>query len=179
MAAGYTYADLATFPDDGMRRELLEGELLMSPAPRLRHQSISLRLTLGIGQHLEQHGGGRLFYAPCDVVLSERTVLEPDLLVVTDLQLEILTEANIQGAPALVIEIVSDSRIDRVRKRDLYERYGVIEYWIVDPDADRIEVFRRDGDRFAKPLIFEPGDALATPLIPGLVLDIASIFTQV
>ncbi|MHB8510592.1 MAG: Uma2 family endonuclease [Actinomycetota bacterium] len=178
MQGAYTYADLAAFPNDGMRRELLDGELLVSPSPKPRHQEVSLRLTLSIGNHVAHRGGGRLFYAPLDVVLSERSVLEPDLLFILDGQIEILTEANVQGAPALVIEIVSDSRIDRVRKRDLYERFGVAEYWIVDPEADRIEILRRDKDGFGKPIIVEPGETLTTPLIPGLSIDVSTIFAR-
>ncbi|MHB8511691.1 MAG: Uma2 family endonuclease [Actinomycetota bacterium] len=178
MPATYTYADLATFPDDGLRRELLDGELLVSPSPRPRHQDVLLQLALVIGNHLATHGGGRLYIAPLDVVLSDRTVLEPDLMIIANAQMEIVTEANVQGPPALVIEIVSNSRIDRVRKRDLYERYGVAEYWIVDPDADRIEVLKRDGDRFAKPIIVETGESLATPLVPGLSIDVSAIFVR-
>lgn len=176
--ASLTYADLASFPDDGLRRELLDGELLVSPAPRLRHQRIVGRLHFAIEAHLREHGGGQVYIAPADVVLSERTVLEPDLLFVSDQQLDILTEANVQGAPALVIEVLSDPRIDRVRKRDLYARYGVPEYWIVDPDADRVEVYRLQGDRYAKPEILEPGETLATPLVDGLAVDVAELLRR-
>lgn len=176
--AALTYEDLASFPDDGLRRELLDGELLVSAAPYRRHQVVSGRFHLVLANHLKEHGGGEVYYAPVDVVLTERTVLEPDLLVVTDDQLHILTDANVQGPPALVIEILSNPRVDRVRKRDLYARYGVREYWIADHDADRVEVYRLRDGRYGKPEIFEPGDTLSTPLLPGLTIDVAEIFRR-
>jgi Uma2 family endonuclease len=173
-----TYADLAAFPDDGLRRELLEGELLVSPSPRTRHQVISWRLTALIAQHLDAHGGGSAFAAPLDVVLDEHTVVEPDLFFVASDREGIITETNIQGAPSLVIEILSQPRIDRVRKRDIYARFAVPEYWIVDPDADRVEVHRLRGEGYAKPEIIEPGEVLTTPLLAGLEIDVAALFRR-
>lgn len=173
-----TYADLASFPDDNLRREIIDGELIVSPAPRLRHQRISGRLHLVFGNHIAAHGGGEIFYAPADVVFSDINVVEPDLLFVADDQLAILTEINIQGAPALVIEIVSDPRLDRVRKRDLYARFGVPEYWIVDPDADRVEVHRLGEVSYGKPEIFEPGETLTYDRLPGLQVDLQALFAR-
>lgn len=173
-----TYADLASFPDDGLRRELLQGELLVSPSPRVRHQRIVGRLHAQIAAHIDEHGGAEVLLAPMDVVLSNITVLEPDLLIVADRQSDIVTEMNIQGPPALVIEVLSDPRVDRIRKRDLYARYGVPEYWIVDPDADRVEIYRLEGDQFRKPEIIEPGEDLTTPVLHGLTIDLAKIFRR-
>lgn len=177
-AAGLTYADLASFPDDGLRRELLEGELLVSPSPKVRHQEVVGRLYVVLANHLARRGGGRVYVAPLDVVLSDRTVLEPDVLFVSEEQLGILTEANVQGPPALVVEVLSDPRVDRVRKRDLYARYGVPEYWVVDPDADRVEVYRLAGERYAKPEILEPGETLTTAALPDLRIDVAELLRR-
>jgi len=173
-----TYADLEAFPDDGLRRELLDGELIVSPSPILRHQEILGRLHLVMGNHLAQHGGGKLFLAPLDVVLSDHNVLEPDLLFVADAKRAILTVKNVQGAPSLVIEVVSNSRIDRVRKRDIYARFGIGEYWVVDPEADRVEIYRLDGERYAKPEILEQDDDLACDLLPGLRIDLRALFVR-
>ena len=174
-AGTLTYEDLLAFPDDGLRRELIDGELIVSPSPKTRHQTISVRLTLAIGNHVAEHGRAKVFHAPLDTLFSERDVVEPDLLVVLDEQEEIITKNNIQGVPALLIEIVSDPRLDRVRKRDLYERVGVPQYWIVDPDADRVEVFRLTEGRYGKPEILEPGDDLTLDVLPGLRISVADL----
>ena len=177
--ASLTYADLETFPDDGLRRELIDGEMFVSPAPKLRHQVISSRLHLALGNHAEEHGGAQVFYAPLDVLFSQRDVVEPDLIVVPDEQNDILTEKHIVGVPALLIEILSENvRYDRVRKRDLYARWGVPRYWIVDPESDRIEVHALDGDRYGKPQIFEAGDTLELDILPGFSLDVAKILRR-
>lgn len=177
-AGALTYADLAAFPDDNVRRELIGGELIVSPSPKTRHQEVCMRLTVALAKYLEAHGGARAFFAPLDVVLSDRDVVEPDLIVVLDDQAEIITEPNIQGVPALLIEILSDPRMDRVRKRDLYARFKVPEYWVVDPDADRTEVYRLRGAGYAKPDIFEPGDVLEYSPLPGLRIEVASLLAR-
>ena len=173
-----TYADLASFPDDGLRREIIDGALIVTPAPRLHHQEIVGRLFLAIAGFVAQHGGGKVYVAPADVVLSDRNVVEPDILFVATDQAEILTESNVQGPPALIIEVLSESRIDRVRKRDLYARFGVGEYWVVDPDADRVEVYRPTADGYAKPEIFEPGESLTYSRLPGLQIDLGKLFAR-
>ena len=179
MQEALTYADLATFPDDGLRREIIDGELIVSPAPRIRHQKVLARLHLIFGNHLAVSGGGEVFFAPVDVVLSDSNVVEPDLLFVADDQSDLMTEANVQGAPALVVEVRSQPRIDRVRKRDLYARFGAAQYWIVDPDADRVEVYRLAGDdRYPKPEIFEPGETLTYDRLPGLQVDLTQLFAR-
>lgn len=174
---GLTVEDLDAFPDDDVRRELLDGELLVSPSPFRRHQELVGRLHGLIWTHLRAHGGGRVFVAPFDVVLSQDTLFEPDLLFVGDDQLQILTERNVQGPPALVIEVLSDPRRDRVRKHAAYARFAVREYWIVDPDSDWVEVYRLlEPSVYAKPEILRPGERLSTPQIPGLSIDLDELF---
>jgi len=173
-----TYADLERFPDDGLRRELIGGELIVSPSPRTRHQEVLARLHLALGGHVAQHGGGRVFFAPYDVLFSDHDVVEPDLLFIADDQDDIITEKNVQGVPALVVEVLSQARLDRVRKRDLYARVGVPGYWIVDADADRVEVYRLRGDSYGKPEILEPGETLTYKRLPGLAIDLAALFAD-
>jgi len=167
----YAYADLATFPDDGLRREIIDGALIVTAAPYLRHQRVLRELAWAFLTHLKTHGGGEMLFAPADVVFSDINVVEPDLLFVPDDRQEILTEKNIQGAPALVVEVVSDTRMDRVRKRDLYERFGV-------PEADRVEVYRLTGEGYAKPEILEPGEMLTYDVLPGLTIDLTELFAR-
>ncbi|HVL89071.1 MAG TPA: Uma2 family endonuclease [Actinomycetota bacterium] len=175
---GLTYQALLAFPDDGLRRELLDGELIVSAAPRLRHQVILGRLHLLFGNFVEEHRIGHVYMAPTDVLLSDDNVVEPDLIFVADGRSEILTEMNMQGVPSLLIEVVSDPRIDRVRKRDVYARFGVPEYWVVDPDADRIEVYCHSPDGYGKPVIFEPGETLEYEGLPGLQIDLTRLFRR-
>jgi len=173
-----TYEDYAAFPDDGTRREIIQGRVVVTPAPTTRHQRLVLRFGALFHDHLRQHGGGEAFIAPTDVLLSEHDIVQPDVLFIADERGEIVTEANIAGTPTLAIEIVSDPRTDRVRKRDLYARTGAAEYWIVDPDADRIEVHRLDGSTYGKPKIYERGETLTTPLLPGLHVDLEDLLRR-
>ena len=176
--ATYTYADLLEMPDDNVRREIIDGELIVSPSPVTRHQVVLGRLYLVFGNHLAEHGGGRVFFAPLDIVLSDTNVVEPDLFFVADDQLEILTSKNVSGVPALVVEVLSKPRMDRVRKRELYARFGVPEYWIVDPEADRVEVYLLATNGYDKPSIVEPGDTLAYERLPGLTVDLSALFAE-
>jgi len=130
---------------------------------------------------LRQHRTGQLFHAPFDVIFSRFDVVEPDLLYMSNARAaQILTAANVQGVPELVVEIGSPGtrRRDETIKRTLYERAGVSEYWVVDPELDIVRVYRRDGERFARPLELsaEAGDVLASQLLPGLALPLQAIF---
>jgi Uma2 family endonuclease len=184
----FTYEDFVHFPDDGQRYELVDGEVYVTPAPSTRHQAIVLRIARFIADHLDQHGGGRVFVGPVDIVLSDTNVVEPDVVVVAAAEVGRITKPNIQGPPTLAVEVLSDPRHDRVRKRRLYARFGVPEYWIVDPDGDRVEVHRlAEGtpaacpngvDEYPTPTILEPGATLTTDLLPGLEIDVADLLAE-
>ncbi len=128
--ARLTYQDFLSFPDDGQRHELIDGEHYVTPSPATKHQRISRELLVALDLYLHQSGLGEVFYAPFDVVLSNYDVVEPDLLVVLDHQRDIVTEQHVRGAPAIVVEILSPGtrRRDQTIKRDLYARVGVREY---------------------------------------------------
>jgi Uma2 family endonuclease len=119
-----------------------------------------------------------VFPAPLDVILSDHDVVEPDVFFVAEGQSGIIGERNVGGVPALLIEVLSEARRDRVLKRDLYERFGVPEYWIVDGEADRVEVYRNVGGRYGKPQIFEPGDVLTLESLPGLAIDVGALLAR-
>jgi Uma2 family endonuclease len=177
-----TYDDLQHFPDDLLRREIIDGELYVSAAPNVRHQEILGRLYLAFGVYLEAHPElGRVFFAPFDVVFSIHDVVEPDLVFVAADQLDILDDENAKGAPALLVEVLSPStrRTDERPKRQLFERAGVREYWIVDPELDLIKVFRR-ADMGTLPrvaeLTAEDHARLSTPLVPGLEIALDHLF---
>jgi len=173
-----TYEDFLAFPDDGVRREIIDGEAFVTPAPIIRHQDLVGFLFNAFYDHVREHGGGRVFVSPVDVRLSDHDVVEPDVVFVAADRLEIIQETHIMGSPSLLIEVVSDPRTDRVRKRDLYAGAGVPEYWVVDPDADRVEVYRLETDRYPKPAIVEPGERFGTNLLPGVMIDAGDLFAR-
>ena len=176
-----TYDDFVQFPDDGQRHELIDGEHYVTPSPNTKHQTVSMNLTVLIGSWLERNPLGRLFHAPFDVVFSNVDVVEPDLLYLSNARAaEALTPQHVRGAPELVIEIASPGtrKRDETIKRRLYERAGVAEYWVIDPEIDAIRVYRREGDTFARAteLSAEVGDSLTTPLLPGLAIQLSRVF---
>ena len=176
-----TYDDFLLFPDDGKRHELIDGEHYVTPSPNLKHQKISGSLHLLIASWLEHNAIGQIFYAPLDVVFSRFDVVEPDLLYMSNERAaDVLTTANVQGAPELVVEIGSPGtrKRDETVKRRLYERAGVSEYWVVDPEIDVIRVYRRGAEGFGRPqeLRAEASDTLTTPLLPGLSLPLSRVF---
>ena len=180
-AVKLTYDDFVHFPDDGRRHELIDGEHYVTPSPNIRHQRISGNLHLLIGNWLEEHPIGRVFYAPLDVVFSHFDVVEPDLLYVSNERAaQVVTPIHVRGVPELVVEIASKGtrRRDETIKRRLYERAGVSEYWVVDPAIDVVRVYLREGDRLGRPqeLSRKESDVLTTSLLPGLKLPLARIF---
>lgn len=177
-----TYDDLEDFPDDLLRREIIDGELFVSAAPNLRHQEVVGRLFLDIGVLLEARPElGRVYVAPVDVVFTRHDVVEPDLVFIASDQLEILTARNVSGPPALAIEVLSPSsrKIDEKIKRALFDRGQVREYWLVDPELDLVKVYRRQPngtlERVAE-LTAEAHEVLTTPLIPGLEIALDRLF---
>jgi Uma2 family endonuclease len=175
-----TYDDLLLFPDDGLRHELIDGVHYVTASPASRHQLVMGNLHFHLQLHLRQHGGGVLFLSPLDVLFSQFDVVEPDLLFVSDARRQVVTEKNVQGAPDLVIEVTSPStrRRDEGIKLALYDRCDVVEYWVVDPKAELMRVYRRAGGRLARALELgnTPGAALTSDVFPGLSLPMAEVF---
>lgn len=171
----------AMFPDDdGVHRELIGGEIFVTPSPVTRHERLLVRLTLSVGNHLQAHPEqGELFISRFDVIMSPHDVVEPDLLVVLGDQAEILNDKNIRGTPGLIVEILSPSsrKRDQTLKRQLFDREGVREYWIVDPDRTQIAVLRRGDDgSFPLTATLHTTDTLMTPLLPRWSLSLERLF---
>ncbi len=173
---GLTYADLARFPEDRQRRELVGGQLFVSPAPRPRHQDAVLELAHRLRAHVDAHGG-KVYVAPLDVFFAEDTVVEPDVVYLAPEHLGQIEERFVRGAPDLVAEVCSPAtrHVDLVVKKALYERAGVSAYWVVDLDAERVEVYRLGDDGYGHPRILERGDTLTAPLLPGLGLAVDAL----
>jgi Uma2 family endonuclease len=174
---GLTYDDLAKFPDDNLRREIIGGELFVTPSPVVRHQRTVTQFIRALWVYAEEHGG-EVFPAPLDVVFTDSDVVEPDVLYVGPENADRLEEKFLRGAPDIAVEVSSPStrRVDLVRKLDLYQRHGVPDYWFVDLDADRIEVYRLGDDgRYDAPVLLGEIETLTSPRLPGLELPVARL----
>lgn len=138
----WTYADYRLMPDDGLRYEVIDGDLLVTPAPSISHQRASKRIQTELILQIEHRGKGVVYNAPVDVIFSDRRTVQPDLLVVRAERTSIISERGVEGAPDLIVEILSPSteKTDREIKRKLYASEGVGEYWLVDPAARTVEV---------------------------------------
>ena len=176
----FTYEDYRTAPPD-KRYELLDGDLTMVPAPNLRHQKVQFRLGRELGNFIVEHALGEFFYAPCDVVLSDTDVVQPDLLFVSREREHLLSGGeNVRGAPDLVVEILSPATADRDRgyKRQLYGRHGVTEYWLVDPTAETVSIHRRRACVLTVTHTFGREQTLRSPLLAGLELHLHDVFSS-
>ena len=178
----YTYADYKSLPESMDRRyELLGGELYRVPAPTTRHQRVSQRIELVLFTHVEARELGEVFHAPVDVVFGqgrEREVAQPDIVFITSERSHIVTEAEIAGAPDLVIEILSPGteKRDRSYQKTLYARYGVREYWIVDPKANTVEAYALAAQGYGAPQVYSGADTLQSPLLPELRIPLQDVF---
>jgi Uma2 family endonuclease len=176
----WTYADYLQLPDDGTRCEILEGERVMTPAPFTPHQRVALNLVFLLGDFLRPRKVGTLFFAPCDVILAEDTVVQPDVLFVAAERTSIIQKRGVFGPPDLMIEIVSESdpKRDTVRKLRIYGRHGVREYWIVDPERERVEVFVLEGRELVRKAALESGELRSLVVLPGFVASLSQIFAR-
>jgi Uma2 family endonuclease len=177
-----TYEDYLHFPEDGQRHEILGGEHFVTAAPFLRHQKLSALLTYYFVAALRSNRVGEIFAAPTDVLLSPHDIVQPDLVYVSSQRVSVAEDKNLQGAPDLVIEILSAStrRLDEGLKLRAYERFGVREYWIFDPEAKTAQVWERTGEVLHRKAQFSAaaGDILMTPLLPGLEIPLAEVFGE-
>jgi Uma2 family endonuclease len=180
-----TTAQFLRLPDDGKRHELIEGVHYVTPSSNLRHQELVGRLHVAIFNFLTTRRHlGRVFLARLDVVMSDYDVVEPDLLFVAGDQQDILTAANVQGPPALVVEVLSPStrRRDEGIKQRLFDQKGVREYWLVDPKNCRVSVCRRCEDGsfpVVSTLSAAVDEHLDTPLLPGFKLSVSELFAEI
>lgn len=176
-----TYEDYCQIPEDRNRHEIVDGVHVVSPAPTLNHQDLAGEIYYRLRRFLDDHDLGRAWIAPVDVLLGPHDVLQPDVLFISKPNLAIAERANVKGAPDLVVEVLSSHRRhDVVHKRARYQVGGVQEYWLVDPEADAIQVLRRDaaGELVTAATLsrHEGPGLLVTPLLPGFTLDVGRLF---
>ncbi len=172
-----TYEDYLKTSDDE-RLELLDGVLTLPPAPNTAHQSVQTELGWRLARFVRERDLGHVFFAPTDVVLSNTDVVQPDLLFISRERADIITPANIQGAPDLIVEIRSESTAERdeTLKRQRYADHGVEEYWLVNPEAAAIAVLRSGGQSYSETALYTAGQTLTSPKLHGLSIPLNHVF---
>jgi Uma2 family endonuclease len=176
----FTYEDYKNLPESETKRyELLDGELVMVPAPTIGHQRISRNILVMLWDYLQEHPIGEILDAPCDVRLGE-DVVQPDIIYIANERRSIIKEELVDGAPDIVVEVFSPATVgrDKTYKRTLYARQGVREYWLVDPDERTIEVLRLTEAGFEHLATYHEADTLTSHLLPGLEMSLAEVFTE-
>lgn len=173
----FNWHDYQSLPAE-KRYEIIDGDLHMVPAPLTTHQIISRNLADMLWEHISKRKLGELLYAPVDVIFSFEDIVQPDIVFISKERLDILKKENVQGAPDLVIEILSPSTqtTDKEIKLKLYEKYGIREYWIVDPEARSIEVRQLTDDGLKLIRAYPKGTHLKSPLLSELSLPVEEVF---
>lgn len=169
----HTHEDLWVLPDDGNRYELVAGELHVTPATRVRHQAAVGTVFAAVARWADEHGG-RAYPAPIDLRFADDTVLQPDVLALTADHAGQVWERWVDGPADLVVEVSSPSTAshDLIRKRQVYERGGVVEFWYVDLDAEVIFVHRLESGRYGDPAAFVAGATADSGVLPGFTIDV-------
>lgn len=171
----FTHQDYLGLPDDGKRYQIIEGELYVIPAPIPYHQMVSKNIERILYDFTKKQGG-RVLRAPCDVVLINTDVVQLDVFFIRQERLNIIKEKNIQGPPDLVVEILSSysEKIDKISKTKLYARFGVKEYWIVNPEKKEVTVLRLKGEGYKSQGNFGIKDSFESKLLKGLTGQVVS-----
>jgi len=173
----YTYADYMLIEDE-KRYEIYEGELIMVPAPATRHQRVSWKIEYIMGRFIEENILGTILDAPTDVVLADYVVLQPDILFISKDREDIIKPRAVMGAPDLVVEIASPSTSfhDTVKKRDIYQRYGVMEFWLVFPEEKAIEVMVLQDGVYSEFASAREEGKVTSKVLSGLEVDVKDVF---
>jgi len=173
-----TYADYAALPADGRRYEIHEGELSVTPAPGTKHQLVIGNLFVAVHTYVNCNNYGVVFIAPTDVILSDTTIVQPDIVWVAPDRLHAISTRGIEGSPTLAVEIVSPSTtaIDRHTKMQLYARDGVTWYWLVDPEARTVAIHELLEGRYVVRAQSSGEASLRAEPFPDLTLALASIW---
>ena len=175
--ASYTFEDYEHLPE-GAPYEFIEGQLIMSPYPTPQHQIITKHLLVGLNHYTQEHAIGIVIQSPIGVKLSETTVLEPDILFIAEHRCEIIGDKYIEGAPDLVVEVLSPSNAyyDLRKKKRLYEQFGVREYWIVDPEEQSVEVYILQEAAYQLMENNPKDEVVFSQVIEGLEIRLSDIF---
>jgi Uma2 family endonuclease len=176
----YTYDELAAEkPETNQPCELWDGELVMSPAPSFYHQEIVLRFSHRLYQWVSERKLGKVVNGPIDMILSPHRVMQPDVVFISQERLGIIAK-TINGPVDLAAEIISlgDRNRDRIEKRDLYEQYGIKEYWLIDPEAQTVEVLHLEKGLYQLFMRATSGQTAASKLLPGFEIAVTSLLEK-
>ena len=173
----FSVDDLAHTPNDGKRYEIMDGELIVSPAPTFEHQSVVTRFGAYL-MRAEEAGYGRVVVAPVDVVFGRYRTAQPDVVFIRRERLSIIVRGKVRGVPDLVVEVLSPGtrRADLGWKMTLYAREGVSYYWVVDPAARTVQPYRLGEEGYVMEPLLHGSDVLACPLFPGITIEVARLF---
>jgi Uma2 family endonuclease len=173
----FTYDDYAKLPE-GAPYQLVGGELIMSPSPTFLHQMVLARLFNLLFNFVTSHSLGVVVCAPMDVYFSESETFQPDILFVARDRMQLIGHQRIEGAPDLIVEILSPSGAyyDLKHKKRVYESFGVKEYWIVDPMENGIEVYRNVDGQFHLTAQAQKEGRVQSNLLSGFEVDLNTLF---
>ncbi len=179
----WTTADIALFPDNGKRYEIIDGELIVTRAPRWSHQEVAGRIFSALDGWSQTTGLGRSAFNPGIIFTDEDNVIPDVVWASRDRLNQLLDDAeHLTGAPELVVEVLSPGETNVQRdcqlKLKLYSQQGVQEYWIVDKDLRQVQVYRRDNAMLVLGMTLQDTDALTSPLLPDFSYPLTSIFGQ-
>jgi len=165
-------------PETNRPTELWDGELIMSPSPSFFHQEVTIRFHELLRAWVKSHYLGKTGVAPLDTILTSHRVVQPDVFFVSNERREVLSD-RIRGVPDLVAEVISphSRRRDRLDKRDLYEQHGVREYWLIDPEAQTVEVLYLEAGEYTLVGRWRPGETAESRLLKGFQVEIGPLFT--
>jgi Uma2 family endonuclease len=174
----WTYDDYAALPGDGRRYEIVNGVLVMAPAPNRAHQDAVLRIAHYLLMHVEFAGLGKVMIAPFDVQLSSEDVFQPDVFVVLNAHLERVQEKKFMGVPDLVVEVASPSTAvyDRLTKFEKYAQAGIPEYWLANANARTIQVLVLERGEYRSLGIFRGEQVLLSRIVPNLPIGVEKFF---
>ena len=174
-----TYRDYEALPADGKRYELHEGELSMTPAPGTQHQRFVLALAVLLREHVLAHGLGEVFISPIDCILSDITIVQPDIVFVDSGHASLISARGIEGAPTLAVEVISPSTAttDRGSKPNLYARYRVAHYWIADLELRRLDAHVLAGDAYRLAGRLAGAESGILPPFDNLRIDAAKLWS--
>jgi len=175
----WTYDRMVSNLPPDSRYEIIHNEIYAMPSPNTKHQRISRNLQFKLDSFVQQHKVGELFNAPFDVILDQDNTVQPDIIFVSTANAGIITDRAVEGVPDLLIEIISPSSFyrDSEIKKELYQKYGVKEYWIVDPANEIVEIFTLKDKKYELHLFDSAKGKISSLIVVGLEINLQEIFT--